>query len=272
MRFARGGSLLERLAGAGAAATAPRQTRADRRLGGGPAAARWRTQRAGADPWSEPGLGGSGDQAWLREPAPSAVRDVLQHTLLFPATRLLARPHVRGAQDLVHAPQPAVLAPNHSSDIDTPLILASLPRAWRSRTLVGAASDRFYRTRFYAVTTSLWINTFPFDRGGDLRGLAAAAELLREGHNVLLYPQGTRSGASLEGFRIGAARLCLATGAPIVPIHLAGTALIMPKDRGLIQRGRATVSFGRPLFPEPDEDPIELMRRTREAIEALGPP
>jgi 1-acyl-sn-glycerol-3-phosphate acyltransferase len=270
MSFARGGRLLERLAGGTGASAAPRETEADRRLGGGRVPRRWPTQHAGADPWSEPGLGASGDQAWLRDPGPSVVREALQQGLLFPAARFLAAPRVRGADDLLHAPQPAVLAPNHSSDLDTPLILAALPRAWRSRTLVGAASDRFYRTRLYAVATSLWINTFPFDRGGDLRGLAAAAELLRDGHNVLLYPQGTRSGASLEGFRVGAARLCLATGAPIVPIHVAGTALIMPKDRGLIQRGRATVSFGRPLYPSPDEEPVELMRRTREAIEALG--
>ena len=71
---------------------------------------------------------------------------------------------------------------------------------WRSRTVVGAASDRFYRSHGTAILTALWINTFPFDRGGDLRGLASAAELLRSGHNVLLYPQATRSAGQIEGF------------------------------------------------------------------------
>jgi 1-acyl-sn-glycerol-3-phosphate acyltransferase len=183
---------------------------------------------------------------------------------------MIARPEVHGAEDLMHVPQPVVIAPNHSSDIDTPLILAALPRAWRNRTVVGAAADRFYRRRAYAIQSGLWINTFPFGRGSDLRGLADAAELLRAGQNVLLYPQATRSAGHAEGFRAGVARLCLATGAPLLPVHVAGTALIMPPSRGLTQRGRATIRFGRPLFAGPGENADELMVRARAAITELG--
>lgn len=256
MRFSAGGRGLERLAGTAPSSRPP-----------GPGA-RWRTVRAGGGQWAA--TGEVVDQAWLREPAASAAREVLQQTLLFPVARAIARPRVIGAADLMHVPQPAVIAPNHSSDIDTPLILAALPRAWRARTVVGAASDRFYRKRAYAVASGLWINTFPFDRGGDLRGLADAAELLRAGQNVLLYPQATRSAGQVDGFRAGVARLCLATGAPILPVHVAGTALIMPKGRGLTQRGRATVSFGQPIFPEPDQGSDDLIGRTRAAIAELA--
>jgi 1-acyl-sn-glycerol-3-phosphate acyltransferase len=256
MRFAGGGRALERLAGAAPSA------------GGARPPARWRTVRGGGGAW--PSGAEVGDQEWLREPAASLAREALQQTLLFPAARLIARPRVIGAADLMHCPQPAVIAPNHASDIDTPLILGALPRTWRARTVVGAASDRFYRRRGYAIASGLWINTFPFDRGGDLRGLADAAELLRAGHNVLLYPQATRSAGQVEGFRSGVARLCLATGAPLLPVHVAGTAMIMPKGRGLTQRGSATVSFGRPIFPEPDEDSDELIARARAAVAELA--
>ena len=112
-------------------------------------------------------------------------------------------------------------------------MLLSLPHAWRSRTVVGAASDRFYRKRGFAIASGFWINTFPFDRGGgQRRGLAAAAAHLRDGRNVLLFPQGTR-GAGPEGYRAGVAELALTAGAPIIPIHIEGTALVMPKGRGL---------------------------------------
>ena len=84
-------------------------------------------------------------------------------------------------------------------------------------------SDRFYRKRGYAIAAGFWINTFPFDRGGgQRRGLAAAAAHLRDGRNVLLFPQGTR-GAGPEGYRAGVAELALTAGAPIIPVHIEGS-------------------------------------------------
>jgi 1-acyl-sn-glycerol-3-phosphate acyltransferase len=255
MRFAGGGRALERLAGA----PSPRGPSVPRR---------WRTTRVPQQHWQPDEVG---DLPWLRERGPSLAREALQQGLLFPATRVASRPRVIGAADLMHAPQPAVLAPNHQSDLDTPLVLLALPRPWRVRTVVGAASDRFYRRRRHALLAGLWINTFPFDRGGgQRRGLAAAAAHLREGRNVLLYPQATR-GAGQEGYQTGVAELCLATGTPVIPVHVGGSALVMPKGRGLDRRGTTTVSFGRPLYPGDGEAPAELTDRLSRAVAALAP-
>jgi 1-acyl-sn-glycerol-3-phosphate acyltransferase len=251
MKFAQGGRALEKLAGANSRA---RATAAPKR---------WRTITVGKDPWRERT---AEDEAWLREPAPARIREAAQQALLFPATRFLAKPTVIGASDLIHAPQPAILAPNHESDIDTPLVLLSLPYAWRKRTVVGAASDRFYAKRAYALSSGFWINTFPFDRGGgQRRGLAAAAAHLRDGRNVLLYPQGTR-GAGPDAYRAGVAELALTADAPIIPIHITGSALIMPKNRGLNRRAKTTVTFARPIHPRPGETPQELTQRMVDSL------
>lgn len=253
MRFAGGKRGLERLAGT--------------RRRPPPVASRWRQSSFGsAEVWKRE----VEDEAWLRGPIPSFAREALQQTLLFPLARTVANPTVVGADDLLHVPQPAVLAPNHSADIDTPLVLAALPRAWRAKTVVGAASDRFYRARKYALMTGLWINTFPFDRSGELRGLGDAAIFLRDGYNVLLYPQGTRSAAQLDGFRTGVGRLCCATRVPLIPIHLGGTSLLMPKNRGLERRGKSTIQFGQPLYPGEGETPAEFTLRASEAITELA--
>jgi len=256
--FGHGGRGLERLAGG----SQPRGTRTRTAT-----PTHWPTQRAGQETWRAPGPAAAAQ--WTRGPSAGLAREALQQSLLFPVTRLVAHPQVHGAQDLHHAPQPALLTANHASDLDTPLILAALPYSWRSRTLVGAAADRFYRRRRYALASTLWIGTFPFDREGDGRGLAQASALLREGWNLLLYPQGTRS-HGVGGFRTGVARLALATDAPIVPVHVGGTALLMPKGRGLTQRGTATVRFGRPLLPAGTEEPHELSQRIADAVGDLA--
>jgi hypothetical protein len=101
MRFARGDRLFERLAGGGRGAAAGSG-------GDGHAPARWRTSGLGAEAWDE--LDHAGDQTWLRGRAGGFAREALQQALLFPATRLVARPTIRGADDLYSTPQPAVIA------------------------------------------------------------------------------------------------------------------------------------------------------------------
>jgi 1-acyl-sn-glycerol-3-phosphate acyltransferase len=258
MRYPTGGRLLEALSGENRRAGAARAHERQR--------ARWRTQRIPSEVWDR--TWEVPDWDWLHGPAASRARDVLQRALLFPVARVVADPDVDGLDWLRAAPQPAVIAPTHWSDLDTPLVLLALPPAWRRQTVVGAASDRFYRSRGTALLTGSFFNTFPFDRGAELRGLASAARFLRDGRNVLLYPQGTRS-SRLDGFRLGVGRLCTATGTPLIPVHVSGTALLMPKDVGLRRRGRTRVRFGQALHPEPDETPQEFTSRASDAIVQL---
>ena len=66
------------------------------------------------------------------------------------------------------------------------------------------------------------------------------------------------------------AELALTADASIIPIHITGSALIMPKNRGLNRRARTTVTFARPLHPRPGESAAELTRRLQDAIEHVS--
>ena len=231
-------------------------------------AARWKPSRIGAEAWET--LDRAGDQHWLRGRAGNLAREALQKTVLFPATRFVARPTVRGAErSALHAPAgdhrgEPLLRPRHAAHPRRAAALLALADARRR----GGGPLLPPRARSRSIT-ELWIGTFAFDRGAEGRGLAQAATLLRDGTNVLLYPQGTRS-VGLGGFRAGVARLAVACDVPVVPVHVGGTALLMPKDRGLTQRGRCTVTFGGPLHPDRAEEPRDFAARLSAAIASLA--
>jgi 1-acyl-sn-glycerol-3-phosphate acyltransferase len=149
--------------------------------------------------------------------------------------------------------------------MDTPVILAALPRRLRKHTVVAAATDYFYRNRVVAALVSLFFNTVPMDRhGGGLERQAAGhvERLLDRGWNLLLYPEGTRSRSGGTGrLRRGAAVLAARHHVLIVPIRVTGTRSAMPpgsfwpsriQRRNGSKRHAVTVSFGDPITPSED--------------------
>ena len=77
-----------------------------------------------------------------------------------------------------------------------------------------------------------------------------AAELLEDGWNLVIFPEGGRSPDGwTQPFRGGAAYLARRTGRPVVPVYLHGTRHVLPKGGKGIRRTRTTVTFGTPLWP-----------------------
>ncbi|HSD80515.1 MAG TPA: lysophospholipid acyltransferase family protein, partial [Solirubrobacteraceae bacterium] len=173
---------------------------------------------------------------------------------------------------------PAIFVANHSSHLDTPVILRALPRRWRSRTAVAAAADYFYKKRRIAIAVSLAFGTVPIARCGGGAGrdsLDHLERLVRKRWSVLMFPEGTRSrDGSLSRLRSGAVILAARRGVPIVPISVTGTNEAMPPGRswprrlhrGLLpRRYPVEVTFGDPIIVE-DEADIEP---TKERVHAF---
>jgi 1-acyl-sn-glycerol-3-phosphate acyltransferase len=176
--------------------------------------------------------------------------------------RLLYRVEINGSER-IPAAGGVILVANHESLFDPWLLALATPRPvrymakselWRYP-LVGRALGAF--------------GAFPVERGaGDATAISRAAELLQRGEVLGIFPQGTSKQLPRRPYHRGAARLALATGAPIVPIRLVGT-------RGLPQPGRppARVLVGEPIRVEPARPTLsaakELTQRVeRELVEA----
>lgn len=209
--------------------------------------------------------------AWSRTASATALRGVAQKGALEPLFRSQVRPHVEGLDVLGRVRGPVIFVANHASHLDTPLLLLSLPDEWRRRTAVAAAADYFFDTWWRAVGSALIFNTFPIERrGGSLA--ATPAEVLAEGWNLVVFPEGTRSPDGWLGrFRLGAARLAVESSVPVIPVAHRGTFAAMPRGQGWPSPGRRTVTvrFGEPLTPASGETALGFAPRLRDAVAAL---
>ena len=101
----------------------------------------------------------------------------------------------------------------------------------------------------------------------------AAADALRSGLHILVYPEGTRSlDGRLSTFKKGPFFLALQTQAPIVPIAVSGTQNMMRKGSNAITPGLARVQLLPPIEPSDYATRDQLMQAVRAAIAAALPP
>ncbi|MEV0398711.1 lysophospholipid acyltransferase family protein [Actinoallomurus sp. NPDC050550] len=211
--------------------------------------------------------------AWARTPVAVAARSVLRKGLLKPVAWRQITPVIEGAEYLDGVRGPVVFIANHSSHLDTPLILGSLPERFANRVAVGAASDYFFDVRWRATLTAVFFNAFPVERYGSKRLRSLALDLVDDGWSLLLYPEGTRSEDGwMNPFKLGAAVLCVTKGIPCVPIAIRGSYAAMPRGRNWPQPGkpRVTVRYGRPLVPEEGEDVRAFRTRMAKAVNMLA--
>jgi 1-acyl-sn-glycerol-3-phosphate acyltransferase len=226
-----------------------------------------------ADPWVLEEEEREFPTAWARSRLAVTVRSGLQRGLLKPVTWSQTRPAVEGVEYLENLRGPAVFVANHSSHLDAPLIVTSLPRRFADRLAVGAAADYFFDARVRAAATVLFFNAFPVERHGSRRLRSLAVELIDDGWNLLLFPEGTRSEDGwMSAFKPGTAQLCVSKGVPVVPVALRGAYAAMPRGRNWPVPGRPRVSvrYGRPLYSAPGEGFRDLRIRMMRAVARLA--
>jgi 1-acyl-sn-glycerol-3-phosphate acyltransferase len=214
---------------------------------------------------------------WARRTPARAARRAVLEAMLRPSVAILADPERRGLDRIadladLDPPPPVVFAANHHSHIDTPLVLTSLPEAWRDRVFVGAAADYFFRNRFAGAVSALVLNAVPIERNRvNRRSADDAAALIEDGWSMLIFPEGGRSPDGWgQPFRGGAAYLSLRCGVPVVPIYLDGTGRILRKGKKVPSVSRTVITFGDPLWPGDGEDSRRFAVRIEAAVAALA--
>jgi 1-acyl-sn-glycerol-3-phosphate acyltransferase len=127
----------------------------------------------------------------------------------------------------IPASGPVILVANHESIWDPFILGVATPRE-----IHYMAKSELFRSRPLAAAMRSF-NAFPVERGGgDRAAMSEAGQLLERGAVLGMFPQGTSKPERQIGWHRGAARLALATGAPLVPVRLSGTREL-PFTRGM---------------------------------------
>ena len=180
-----------------------------------------------------------------------------------PVVRTLYRLEVRGAER-VPAEGPVVVAASHVSVLDPFVLSVSIERPLR---YLGKAE--LWKLRPLVPVLDA-LGAIPVARDmGDTAAIATALAALELGEAVGIFPQGS---VRRDAWRRGAARLALASGAPLLPVRIIGTdEALRPRHVGF---PRVVVLIGEPLPVDRAEPTAELASaltvRLRAAVEALG--
>ena len=181
----------------------------------------------------------------------------------------MVKVRLRGVENLAPG-HSYVFASNHFSLIDTPLMFGFMPRPFR-----------------ILARSGLW--KIPFigwhlDRAGHLpvhrenprlavRNIASAAERVKGGRSILVFPEGgRRRGVQMRKLKAGAARIAMQSGAPLVPVAIAGTSRVLPPGSLHLRPGTVELRFGAPLRARGIQagGAQDLTERLRQAIEELA--
>ena len=136
-----------------------------------------------------------------------------------------------------------LVCPNHAGTVDPPLVPAFTPR----KDVWSLAKSEYFLTKMAWLFR--WYQAFPVVRhSADRAALKRSFDLLRDGHALLIYPEGTRTpNGVLVSPEPGAGFIAQKAGCAIVPVALTGTRAVMPKGARLPRRARASVTFGKPF-------------------------
>jgi 1-acyl-sn-glycerol-3-phosphate acyltransferase len=162
---------------------------------------------------------------------------------------------------------PCVFMSNHQSVLDIGALVLTIPVNWR----------------FVLKKELLWVPFFGWvlalsdqiviDRGRRERAVASlrrAAQRIRAGASVIIFPEGTRSlTGELREFKSGGFHLAIEAQVPIVPATVSGSFELIPKHSLRIRSGTMKIVYGDPIPTQglTGDDRGALKDRVRAAIQ-----
>ena len=170
---------------------------------------------------------------------------------------------VKGGDD-VRWEEPLIVMANHQSYLDIPVLYAALPEPFGM-----LAKQELFRVPVFS-SAMRGMRCVPIDRGNrrqSFESLRRAADQVRAGKSIVVFPEGTRSSnGSIQDLKKGPFYLAEMAGVPIVPVGIRGTRHALAKDSVFVRGAKVEVAIGAPLVQA--KSGSGARERMREAVRA----
>jgi 1-acyl-sn-glycerol-3-phosphate acyltransferase len=159
-------------------------------------------------------------------------------------SKIMFRPRVTGAEN-IPLTGPVLIAPIHRSNLDFAFTLFISPR-----NVFFMAKDSLFHVPLFG-TLLRHLGAFPVRRGAaDRESLTLSEEVLRQGHALVLFPEGTRKdGPTVEPLLDGAMFVAARTGAAVVPVGIGGSDNALPPGAKIPRPAKVRIVVGLPISP-----------------------
>lgn len=173
--------------------------------------------------------------------------------------------HIKGLSH-IEKDQPYIYMANHQSNFDIPVLLGALGVQFR-----WLAKAELFKIPIFgrSMRGAGYISIDRTNRESAFRSLRQAAETIRNGASVMIFPEGTRSeNGKIIPFKKGGFVLAIEAGVPIVPMIIRGTRRIMPKYRLMVHARPVELDIMKPVETRGHsmETRNQLVREIREMM------
>ncbi len=141
---------------------------------------------------------------------------------------------------------PVIICPNHSANLDPPMVPAFVPRGdtW------SMAKSEYFKGGGFITWVFRAYHAFPVVRHtADRAALNRAFDIVKSGQALIIYPEGTRvESGVLARPEPGAGFIAQRAACPVMPVGLTGTRECLPKGARWPRRTRVSITFGKPFI------------------------